>query len=47
LIRSLEVLKNMRIAAGGCDLVTRHDDLARLKSRLRRGPPRSDVRQTQ
>jgi hypothetical protein len=47
LIRSLEVLKNMRIAAGGGDLVTRHDDLARLKSRLRRGPPRSDVRQTQ
>jgi hypothetical protein len=47
LLRSLEVLKNMRVAAKGGDLVTRHDDLARLKSRLRHGPPRSDARQTQ
>jgi monodechloroaminopyrrolnitrin synthase PrnB-like protein len=47
LIRSLEVLKDMRVAAKRGDLVTRHDDLARLKSRLRRGSPRTDARQTQ
>jgi len=47
LIRSLEVLKDMRVAAKRGDLVTRHDDLARLKSRLRRGPSRTDARQTQ
>src|SRR5712672_2219612 len=47
LIRSLEVLKDMRVAAKRCDLVTRHDDLARLASGLRRGPSRTDARQTQ
>jgi hypothetical protein len=47
LIRSLEVLKDMRVAAKRGDLVTRHDDLARLKSQLRRGPSRTDARQTQ
>jgi hypothetical protein len=47
LIRSLEVLKDMRIAAKRADLVTRHDDLARLKSRLRRETSRSGARQTQ
>jgi hypothetical protein len=47
LIRSLEVLKDMRIAAKRADLATRHDDLARLKSRLRRERTRSGERQTQ
>src|SRR5450631_1563710 len=47
LIRSLEVLKDMRIAAKRADLATRHDDLARLKSRLRRERTRSSERQTQ
>ena len=39
LIRSLELLKDMRIGAQRSDLLTRHDDLAHLRSRLRR-PPR-------
>jgi hypothetical protein len=47
LIRSLEVLKDMRVAAKRGDLATRHDDLARLRSRLRRGPPRTGARQAQ
>ncbi|HWS64143.1 MAG TPA: monodechloroaminopyrrolnitrin synthase PrnB family protein [Steroidobacteraceae bacterium] len=47
LIRSLEVLKDMRVAAKRTDLVTRHDDLARLKSRLQREPPRTGARQPQ
>jgi hypothetical protein len=47
LIRSLEVLKDMRVAAKRSDLTTRHDDLARLKSCLRRGLPRTGARPTQ
>jgi hypothetical protein len=47
LIRSLEVLRDMRVAAKRTDLVTRHDDLARLKSRLRREPPCTGARQPQ
>ena len=47
LIRSLEVLKDMRIAAKRSDLITRHDDLAWLKSCLRRGLPRTGARPTQ
>ena len=47
LIRSLEVLKDMRVAAKRADLATRHDDLARLRSRLRRGWPRTGAQQAQ
>ncbi|HLZ96500.1 MAG TPA: monodechloroaminopyrrolnitrin synthase PrnB family protein [Steroidobacteraceae bacterium] len=46
LIRSLEVLKDMRIAAERSDLATRHDDLAWLKSLLGRGSSRSGARHT-
>src|SRR5258708_21339733 len=44
LIRSLEVLKDMRVAAKRSDLDTRHEDLAWLRSRLRRGTPRPGAR---
>lgn len=47
LIRSLEVLRDMRVAAKRDDLVTRHEDLARLKSRLRRRQPLVGARQPQ
>jgi hypothetical protein len=47
LIRSLEVLKDMRVAAQRGELVTRHDDLAWLKGRLRRGLGSTGARQTQ
>src|SRR3984893_17412440 len=47
LIRSLEVLQDMRVAAKRGDLATRHDDLARLRSRLRRGRPRIGAQQAQ
>jgi hypothetical protein len=47
LIRSLEVLKDMRVAAKRGDLITRHDDLAWLKSCLRRGLRRTGARSTQ
>jgi hypothetical protein len=47
LIRSLEVLKDMRVAAKRGDLITRHDDLAWLKSCVRRDLPCTGVRPTQ
>lgn len=37
LLRSLEVLRDMRLAAPRRDIVTRHDDLARLRSFVRKG----------
>jgi hypothetical protein len=35
LLRSLEVLRDMRLAADRPDIASRHADLARLKSRVR------------
>jgi hypothetical protein len=35
LLRSLEVLRDLRLAADRRDITTRHDDLARLRSRVR------------
>src|SRR6185295_11845559 len=35
LIRSLEILRDMRVAADRGDIVTRHADLSRLRSALR------------
>jgi hypothetical protein len=34
LIRSLETLRDLRVAAKRSDLVTRHDDLEKLRSLL-------------
>jgi hypothetical protein len=38
LLRSLEILRDLRVAAPRSDLATRHDDLARLRSLLRDPP---------
>jgi hypothetical protein len=35
LIRSLEMLRDLRVAAKRSDLATRHDDLARLRGLLK------------
>jgi hypothetical protein len=38
LLRSLEVLRDMRLAADRADIVTRHQDVLRLRSLLKTGP---------